>query len=64
MVSPVTRAPSQAASTPAPKAETLLAVAFAGAAGAGVDVLAADPSRRQLAATFGASWQTCRRSRY
>jgi 2-desacetyl-2-hydroxyethyl bacteriochlorophyllide A dehydrogenase len=33
----------------------LLAVAFACAAGADVDVLAADPSRRQLAATFGAS---------
>jgi 2-desacetyl-2-hydroxyethyl bacteriochlorophyllide A dehydrogenase len=33
----------------------LLAVAFATAAGAEVDVLAADPSRRELAATFGAS---------
>jgi 2-desacetyl-2-hydroxyethyl bacteriochlorophyllide A dehydrogenase len=32
----------------------LLAVAFASAAGADVDVLAADPSRRELAATFGA----------
>jgi 2-desacetyl-2-hydroxyethyl bacteriochlorophyllide A dehydrogenase len=33
----------------------LLAVAFATAAGAEVDVLAADPNRRGLAATFGAS---------
>ena len=33
----------------------LLAVAFATAAGADVDVLAADPNRRELAATFGAS---------
>ena len=32
----------------------LLAVAFATAAGADVDVLAADPNRRELAATFGA----------
>jgi len=32
----------------------LLAVAFAAAAGAEVDVLAADPGRRELAATFGA----------
>ena len=32
----------------------LLAVAFATAAGADVDVLAADPDRRELAATFGA----------
>jgi threonine dehydrogenase-like Zn-dependent dehydrogenase len=32
----------------------LLAVAFARAAGAEVDVLAADPRRRELAATFGA----------
>jgi 2-desacetyl-2-hydroxyethyl bacteriochlorophyllide A dehydrogenase len=32
----------------------LLAVAFASAAGADVDVLAADPNRRELAATFGA----------
>lgn len=33
----------------------LLAAAFASAAGADVDVLAADPSRRELAAAFGAS---------
>jgi 2-desacetyl-2-hydroxyethyl bacteriochlorophyllide A dehydrogenase len=33
----------------------LLAVAFATATGADVDVLAADPNRRDLAATFGAS---------
>ena len=33
----------------------LLAVAFASAAGADVDVLAADPTRQELAATFGAS---------
>jgi 2-desacetyl-2-hydroxyethyl bacteriochlorophyllide A dehydrogenase len=32
----------------------LLAVAFASAAGADIDVLAADPNRRELAATFGA----------
>jgi threonine dehydrogenase-like Zn-dependent dehydrogenase len=32
----------------------LLAVAFASAAGADVDVLAADPNRRELAAEFGA----------
>jgi 2-desacetyl-2-hydroxyethyl bacteriochlorophyllide A dehydrogenase len=32
----------------------LLAVAFASAAGADVDVLAADPTRQELAATFGA----------
>jgi 2-desacetyl-2-hydroxyethyl bacteriochlorophyllide A dehydrogenase len=38
----------------------LLAVAFASAAGADVDMLAADPSRRELAATFGTDryWTT------